>query len=108
MKIKFQGLLYTTALLLSMFAWVNYVRFVIITTIDSELSIKEYDKKYFHQFPNWLNGIEKMNLAIVTSSVLAILLIIFSGYLTKKYNFIAYIILIMDAATFGMISVAYM
>ena len=100
--------IFTVSIFLSVLGWFNYGRFVYITSVEPDLSIAEYDKKYFANYPIWLRSIDKVNLATVIILILAILLIIISGYLNRKSKIIAYIILILDGIVTGMVFFAYM
>ena len=108
MNNKSKAILFLSSIILSILGWISYGRFVYVTTIDPDLTIEGYDKKYFSNFPKLLNGIDKTNAATAIILALAILLIIFSGFLTKKYRIFAYIILILDGIIIAMLSFAYM
>ena len=106
MKIKL--FLYLSGIIFSILGWIGYARFVYITTIDPDLTIEGYDKKYFSTFPKLLNGIDKANAATAIILVLAVVLIIFSGFLFKRYRVFAYIFLILDSMIIAMLAFAYM
>jgi len=107
-KQKISLTIFSVSIFLSLLGWFNYARFVYITSVEPDLSIAEYDKKYFANYPIWLRSIDKVNLATVIILILAILLIIISGYLNRKSKIIAYIILILDGILTGMVFLAYM
>lgn len=101
-------ILFFLSLLLSLIGWINYARFVYITSVDPELTIPEYDEKYFKNYPKWLNGIDKFNLATIIILGLAIIFVFSSGYLKKKLKTFDYIIIIVDGTVIGMLLFAYM
>ena len=100
--------MFSLSIFLSLLGWFYYARFVYITSVEPDLSIAEYDKRYFANYPIWLRGIDKVNLATVIILVLAILFIIISGYLNRKSKILAYTILILDGIVMGMLMLAYM
>jgi hypothetical protein len=97
-----------TGILLSVIAWISYARFWYITSVDPDLSISEYDKKYFSDYPPLLDGINKTNIATIIILAASIALITASGYLTGKFKIICWIIQAINIIVFSMLVMAYM
>ena len=100
--------LFSSGILFSIIGCINYARFVYITSVDPDLTIPEYDEKYFINYPGWLNGIDKFNFATGIILLLAIIFTVASGYLKKKLKILDYIIIVADGTLIGMLLFAYM
>jgi len=108
MNSKSKTILFLSSIIFSILGWISYGRFVYVTTIDPDLTIEGYDKKYFSTFPNLLNGIDNVNAATAIILVLGIILIAFSGFLFRRYRVFTYIFLILDSMIIAMLAFAYM
>ena len=100
--------IFIIALLFSLAGWLNYARFVYITSIDPNLTIQQYDAKYFSKYPAWLNGVNEINIASIIILVLAIILMAIFIYIRKQLKVPVLIILILDGLIILMLLFAYM
>jgi len=105
---KSKKILFLSAIILSILGWINYTRFVYITSIDPYLSVDEYDKKYFSGYPTLLAGINKINIATIIMLAASIALVAASGYLTSKFKIFCWIIQAINIIVFSMLVMAYM
>lgn len=98
------------ASVLSIIGWIIYGRFVYITTVDPDLSISEYDKKYFANNPSLLSGIDEINITTIIVLAIALSLIAFSGYLLSKTKMktLAVSLMILDVLVLSMLVMAYL
>lgn len=108
MNINSKKILFLSGIILSVIAWISYARFCYITSVEPDLSIKEYDKRYFSDYPPLLEGINKTNIATIIILATSIALITASGYLTSKFKIICWVIQAINIVVFSMLVMAYM
>lgn len=108
MKNKASLIVLIFTILLSIAGWLNYARFVYITSIDPDLTIPQYDEKYFSQYPDWMNGINESNITTISILSLAIILMIFFVTMMKKIKPFPIIIFILNGLIILMLGMAYM
>ena len=96
------------SLIFSLFGWISYARFVYITSVEPDLGVHEYDKKYFAGYPQLIDGINKANIATIIVLVASIVLITASGYLSGRYKVLAWIVQVLNIIVFSMLVMAYM
>lgn len=104
---KQKFLLFISAIILSIISWINYGRFVYITSIDPKLDIQAYDQKYFSNYPSFIAGIDKINIAIMIVIAVSIVLITASGYLSSSVKIFAWVVQAINIAIFTMLVMAY-
>jgi hypothetical protein len=107
-NLRFSLFFFITATFLSFLGWISYARFIYITSIDPDLSIAEYDQKYFSDYPSLLDGVNKANIATIIIIAASIVLITASGYLSSRFKVLAWIIQGMNIIVFSMLVMAYM
>lgn len=105
---KISLILFIVSIFFSLAGWINYGRFVFITSIHPDFSIEEYNEKYFANYPLGLKSIDNVNMATLIILILAIGLLVISGYLGGKSKIFPYVILILNGIVIGMLFLAYM
>ena len=108
MNSKSKKIFFLSGIVLSVLGWINYARFVYIASIDPYLSLAEYKKKYFSDYPTLLAGINKMNIITMIVLTVSIVLITASDYLTGKFKIFCWITQAINIIVFSMLVMAYM
>ena len=108
MNSKSKRILFFSGIILSVLGWINYARFVYIVTIDPYLSLAEYKKKYFSDYPTLLAGINITNIITIIVLAISITLITASGYLMGKFKIFSWVIQTINIIVFSMLVMAYM
>ena len=83
---------FVSGLVLSIIGWITYGRFVYINSIDPELTIAEYDQKYFSNYPSLIGGINRINITTLALIAASIVMITASGFLSNRSKVFAWII----------------
>jgi hypothetical protein len=105
---KSKKIFFLSGIVLSVLGWISYARFWYITSVEPDLSINEYDKRFFSDYPPLLDGINKTNIATIIILAASIVLITASGYLSGKFKVIVWTIQAINIIVFSMLVMAYM
>lgn len=108
MKNNITSIVLLCSIMFSIAGWMNYAYFVYVTSVDPDLTIPQYNAKYFSGYPGWINGINESNLATIIVLCAAIILMVLFVIIKKRLKLLSVLIFVLNALVALMIGMAYM